>query len=244
MIKTSNDIYIDIGNTLLYTRSSILKRDGSKIVTASPEPAETWVAPINYFHSTQFKNIEVYINGKLISTSDNLSAYRSYIECLLNYSKEAKDGQLSSALFYKDTGNDHDWFDTDVDDIDGNQNTGLHYRFKRTKHSRSFETIGRIHSELFLQNRMIPGGNEIRIRFTRHDPSFSLHSKSTDNSTYIINTDVAMLMVRQCDIAPHIVENHLKTLQRHTLKFPIKKIRMKFFTRVSGRNDLYPNRIL
>ena len=209
MIKTSNDIYIDIGNIILYTRSSILNKDGSKIVTASPEPSETWVAPINYFHSTQFKNIEVYINGTLISTSDNLSAYRSYIECLLNYSKEAKDGQLSSALFYKDDGNDHDWFDTNVADIDETQNTGLHYRFTRTKHSRSFETMGRIHSELFLQNRMIPGGNQMRIRFTRHDPSFSLHSKSTDNSAYIINTDVAMLMVRQCDIAPHIVENHL-----------------------------------
>ena len=85
---------------------------------------------------------------------------------------------------------------------------------------------------------MIPGGNEIWIRFTRHNPSFSLHSKSTDNSAYIINTDAAMLMVRQCDIAPHIIENHLKTLQRDTLKFPINKIRMKFFTRGSGRNDL------
>ena len=240
VIKTSNDVYLDIANTLLYTKSKIPKNDNSELPKAAAGASEeniVYVAPINYFHATQFKNVEVYINGKLISTSDNMSAYRAYIECLLSYSADAKREQLRSAYFYTDDGNDLDWIDTSVDDEDSTEKYGLHQRFERSKHSTSFETLGRVHSEIFAQNRMIPGGNEIRVKFHRNDAAFSLLSKLNEHQ-YAISTDVATLMVRHCNIAPHIVESHTRAVQTRNLKYPIQKITMKFFTRSSGRNDL------
>jgi hypothetical protein len=239
-IKTSSDVYLDLSQTILYTKTRILKSNGntfSKTASTESEPEENYVSPINYFNATQFKNIEVYVNGRLASTSDNLSAYRSYLETLLTYSKNAKDNQLRCGMFYADTGDDLDWFDTAVTDEDETKNMGLTMRFDHSKHSSAFETWGRVHSDLLCQNKFFPGGHEIRIKFQRNDASFSLLSKSASQSC-LISTDTAILMVRHCKIAPHILESHTKALQTKNIKYPIRKIAMQFFTRGSGRNDL------
>lgn len=240
IIKTSGDVYLDIASTLLHTKTRIRKNDNTDITKAASGETESdlsFVAPINYFHATQFKNVEVYLNGRLLTNNDNMSAYRAYIECMLTYSANAKKEQLRCAYFYADDGGNLDWIDEKVDDEDETENLGLHRRYQRSKLSRTFETIGRVHSEIFSQNRMIPGGNEIKVKFYRNDTSFSLFSKSETNQ-YSLSMDMATLMVRHCNIAPHVVENHIKAIQTRNLKYPIRKVVMKFFTRSSGRNDL------
>ena len=246
IIKTGDDVYLDLENTILYTKSRILKRDGTaiaKTTEADAKPA-TLVCPINLFHSTMFRNIEVFINGRLASTNDNLSAYRAYMETLLTYSKEAKTDQLRCALFYEDDGEDLDWIDDeiDADDEADASNCGLYRRFQRTKYSRYFETWGRIHSELFTQSKMLPGGNEVRIKFHRNDPAFCLMSKSNDGS-YLISAEEVVLKVRHCEVAAHIRESHAKALATRKMKFPITKVEMKFFSHGSGRNDLTENNL-
>jgi hypothetical protein len=55
----------------------------------------------NYLHSL-FSQVDVLLNGTLITSSINTYAYRAYIETLLSYGTDAKSSQLTSALFYKD----------------------------------------------------------------------------------------------------------------------------------------------
>ena len=248
VVNVSNDVYLDLENTILFTKSKIKKRDGTEITKQENvmENGEitvnlkdpTIVCPINYFHATQFKNIEVYINGRLVSSSDNMSAYRAFIETLLTYSKEAKEGYLQCGMFYIDDGNDLDLIDDAIDTEDINQtNIGLWNRFQNSKYSRYFETCGKIHTDIFTQNKMLPGGNELRIKFHRNDPSFCLMSKlGTEN--YQIVTDEMVLKIKHCEIAPHIRESHAKALLSRRMKYPMTKVEMKFFTRGSGRNDL------
>ena len=140
-------------------------------------------------------------------------------------------------FFYADTGDDLDWMETTITDENTANNKGLYYRFEKTKHSQTFENWGRIHSELFNQSKLLPGGNELRVKLQRNDPSFSLMCKTNDND-FIISTDTAILMVRHCQISPHIIESHTKALQTRNLKFPINKVEVKFFTKGSGRSDL------
>ena len=249
IVNVSDDIYLDLENTILYIKSKITKRDGTALVkavaadgegavaTASKTP--TLVCPINYFHATQFKNIEVYINGRLVSTSDNMSAYRAYIETLLTYSDESKNGQLQCGLFYNDGGDDLDWLDGHIEDdtLQFVKNTGLWKRFKNTNYSKYFETWGKIHTDIFAQNKMLPGRNEFRIKFHRNDPSFCLMAVDA-NENYQITTDEMVLKMKHCEIAPHIRESHAKALISRRIKYPMTKVEMKFFTRGSGRNDL------
>ena len=46
--------------------------------------------------------VEVFLNNKLVAPSITAYPYRAYIETVLNFSKDAKDSHLTSALFYKD----------------------------------------------------------------------------------------------------------------------------------------------
>ena len=49
-----------------------------------------------------FSQVDVSLNGTLITASTNTYPYRAMIETLLSYGEDAKRTQLTSALFYKD----------------------------------------------------------------------------------------------------------------------------------------------
>lgn len=244
VVRASPDVYLDLQRTVLYMRMRILYQNGSVIQKLSSDDANfpnTMISPINYFHNTQFRNIEVYINGKSVNHPDNMYHYRSYLETTMTFSDEAKDGQLRTAMYYMDRGDDLDWNAEDFTDgeLDEDQikNMGLISRFDKTKFSKTFETFGRIHSEMFVQPKLLPGKHELRIRLHRADPDFSLFGR-TDNQKYAISIDTAVLMIRHCTIAPHIALAHTTALSTKNIKYPVRRVEMKFFTKGSGRGDL------
>ena len=61
------------------------------------------IGPVNLLMYSLFSQIDVALNDKLVSPSTNTYAYRAYLETLLNYEKEAKESQLTSVMWYKDT---------------------------------------------------------------------------------------------------------------------------------------------
>lgn len=239
-IKTDAKSYLDLQNTILYMKWRILKFSNDAIAKVGSSHADypkTLVAPINYIHATAFKNVEVYLNGKPCSHADNLYAYKSYLESLLSFSDEAKSGQLQCAFFYQDEGDDLDSFDEHADDDDSTTNSGLTKRLLTTQFSQPFETFGRIHSEFMIQNKLLPGGCELRIKLHRNEPAFCLLAKN-ETEKYALSIDTAVLMVRHCEVSPHVRESHMKMLQTHNMKFPVRRIEMKFFSRAGGRSDL------
>ena len=60
-----------------------------------------------------------------------------------------------------DSWDDLDWNTEDITDenidIDDIKNIGLFTRFQATKFSKTFETFGRIHSEMFVHPKLLPG---------------------------------------------------------------------------------------
>ena len=49
-----------------------------------------------------FSQIDILLNGTLITHSTNTYPYRDMLETLLSYGEHSKKSQLTSALFYKD----------------------------------------------------------------------------------------------------------------------------------------------
>ena len=90
------DEYIDLSKTILVVEGKI-----SNISSSTAGQAN--VAPINNFLHSLIKQVDVYLNGKQATPAMGTYAYRSYIETLLNYDVSAKNSQLSSALYFKDT---------------------------------------------------------------------------------------------------------------------------------------------
>lgn len=68
--KISPDVYmLDLSKNYIYFTFRILKPDGTncQITNANNVPGGDLVAPINLFAKTFFKQVKIYINGKLIS---------------------------------------------------------------------------------------------------------------------------------------------------------------------------------
>src|SRR4029434_2033153 len=81
-IAGNGEDYIDLNNTLLFTRIKITKPDG----TAIPEGAT--VGLVNYPGCTIYSQVDVSLGDRLISQGSNTYPYRCIIECLMNYDRQ------------------------------------------------------------------------------------------------------------------------------------------------------------
>ncbi len=178
----AGEYYIDPQSIILYTKTRILDEDGDELDEKTSDTDETipdksYVFPINYFHASKFKNVEVYMQNKLISSNDNMYAYKAYLEALLSYNCLTKQEQLQAGGFYKDTDNTDEVSKIKAES-GTTSNTWVISRFAMTSFSSPFETWGKIHSPIFTQEKFIPSNIELRIRFIRADQNFCLMAKN------------------------------------------------------------------
>lgn len=242
-IPPNDKEYFDLQNSFLYMKIRILD-DASEALKAKTSaqdasvPAKSIVFPINYIHATCFKSVEVLMNNKGVSSNDNLYPYRAYLETLLSYGKVSKEEQLAVSMFYRDRFpmDEHSDAVSKAGD-DGSKNTGARARFLRTNFSTPIETIGRVHSEIFSQPKLLIGDVSLTVKFHRADSKFSLMAAEEDKK-YIISIDTAIMFICQKRISQSIREAHLATLQTKNIIYPVRKVQMKFFTRSSNRSDL------
>ena len=96
-IPDAGENYIDLTNTFLHLSVKINAADGANIADAAA------LGPVNLLMHSLFSQVDVALNDKLVSSLTNTYAYRAYLETLLNYGKEAKEFQLTSVMWYKDT---------------------------------------------------------------------------------------------------------------------------------------------
>ena len=97
----------------------------------------------------------------VVTPSSNTYPFRSYVETLLSYGAEAKKTQLISQLWCKDT----------AGHVEGTivnaGNLGLVERGRYLAESRAVDMMGRLHVDLFLQDRFLLNGVDVKIRLVR-----------------------------------------------------------------------------
>ena len=163
LLENTTDKFLDLANTYLKLKLKIVKGDGS-------DTAETDNV-INYILSSLFSQVDINLGGRIVSMSTNTYSYRSIIETLLNFGSDAKQSQLSMAMYMKDQAGR-------LDDVDPARNSGLSERFEHFKGSRTVESYGRIHSDLFNQGRLILNGLPLKIVMHRYKSTFALLAAS------------------------------------------------------------------
>jgi len=117
--------------------------------------------------------VDISLNGTLITSSTNTYAYRAYIETLLSYGIEAKSSQLTSAVFYKDEAGKMDRPNPLAGDV-AHRNTGLASRQMFAAQSREIDMIGRIHADIFFQERYMLNEVNVKIKLVRSHDAFCL----------------------------------------------------------------------
>jgi hypothetical protein len=240
LVVPSSQEYIDPRYTYLYLKCKILE-NGDKEIKAPASgavPAKACVYPVNNIHQSIFKTVEVAIGNKQISEPTVSYPYKAFIETLLSYDLPTINSQLSMQMFYVDDGELDEHSDAvSKSGTDQSSNSGAVYRFTKTKFSKSFETIGRIHSELFTQPKLLLPV-ELRLKFHRKELPFCLMSAADDAQRYSIAIETAVLNVCLRQISPSVREAHQATLLKTPAKYPVRKVDVKYFTRSAGRSDI------
>ena len=91
------DTYTDLSKSKLFLKVRILKADGSRLAETDK------VSPVNLFFHALFKQVDVYFNRTLVSSSGDTYAFKAYLKTLFNSTADEKSTILQSQLFYRDT---------------------------------------------------------------------------------------------------------------------------------------------
>lgn len=228
-ISGAGTSYIDLSQTQLVVRVQIVRANGNAIDNTSH------VAPCNLFLHSLFSEIDVKLNGTLITSSNNTYPYRAYIETLLSYGRDAKKSQLTSALYYKDEGGDAGFEEGDPT-LAAATNKGM---VKRNSFFREGETVpmqGPVHLDLLFQDRYLPSDVGIQLRFVRTKDAFSLMSDA-QNPTFRVKIHECKLLIRKVNISPTVFIEQAKAFEIGNAKYPIRRVVCKSYSVGTGVRD-------
>ena len=103
--KAEKNEMLDIGYTKLQLKMKIVNKDGTALKDTGTGNdlvrANAKVAPINNTLHSIFDNVQVSLNHKVISSSNNMYTYISYLSDLLDKSQEEKDSYMTAQLWYE-----------------------------------------------------------------------------------------------------------------------------------------------
>ena len=214
-VNGSGEDYLDFANTMLYVKVKLTTAVGVDLA------ADAAVGPVNLFLHSLFSQVDISLNGTLITQSTNTYPYRAMLETLLSYGENTKKSQLTSALFYKDQPGTMD--SVDVGDDPDPRNAGFMKRRSIASRSREFDMMGRLHADIFFQDRYMLNEVGLKIKLIRSKNAFCVMGAGKAVITH------ASLFVRKVKIMPSVFLAHAKTLERGTAKYPIRRVVCKTF---------------
>ena len=232
VLSSNNDQYIDLSNVQLYVEAKLKKSDGTDLADTK------YPGPVNNFLHSLFEEVEVSLGDTIVTPATHTYPYRAYLENLISLNSDCKNTQLTTCLWYKD---DHSKMeetscrqkDQNDDPIDGN--SGLQQRGSYTYKSKMVPMVGRLHCDIFSQDRLLLNKVKMRVKLYRTRPSFCV--MSADNQVKV-EISRAILYVRRVDLNPTVFNAHQAVLQRSPAVYPIKRVVVKYFQVPQGSTSI------
>ena len=168
-IPASVSEYIDLSSCYIRVKAKVVKASGDALngpPTTNADPPADNVAPTNLFLHALFSQVDFSMKNTVVTTSNNTYPYKAYIETLLSFGEEAKDSQLTAALWYKDGDN----FQM------GGDNGGFVKRKAMAAVSSMIDMAGKLHVDMMFQDRYILNQVAMKLRLTRSKDVFCLDS--------------------------------------------------------------------
>ena len=158
-----------------------------------------------------------------------------HTETLLSYGEDAKSSHLESELYYKDiTGAIEDM------KADG-ENEGFSERYNYCKNSKAIDMTGRIHHNMFRQDKLLLNKADISITLSRSANEFSLLSST--KKEYKVVFKEAVLLVKRVTASDHTSSAIEKTLEKGRAKCTPDNIQCKDSTVPPGNHSLIEDRL-
>lgn len=224
-VPGSTDTYIDASQIYLYLVCQVVDSSGNALTQGFQ------CAPVNNLLHSIFSQVDVALNNKVITSTENTYPYRAYFETLLNYGDDAKGTHLQASMFVKDDANEFENIDNAVSTTVLTVNNGFVKR--REKISKGeFDLFGRPHLDICFQDKFIIDNVNVNFKFTKAKNEFCLMCK--DSEKFAIKIIDSLLYVRHCKISNAVKLAQAMALEKASLKYPIKRVEVKNFAITKG----------
>ena len=210
VIDGTGDEYMDLYHTYLYVEAKVVLADGS------PLPDDAEVAPVNLTLHSLFKQIDVSLNDRLITSSKATYPYRTYMEKLLSFGHEAKGTHLTCEQWYKDTAGH-------MDATQGVDNKGLAKRKAKASGSKTIDMIGKLHIDLMFGERYLLNNVNIVIKLGRTSDAFVLMADGPNPNYKMVITE-AVLTARKVTLSDTMKEIHIRGLGMKNALYPVRRL--------------------
>jgi hypothetical protein len=120
--------------------------------------------------------------------------------------------------------------DNCVVNVDEGHNEGLTSRAQFTKESKRVDLMGRLHCDLFFQEKLLLNGVSMRIKLTRSKDSFAVMAAADRDNEFKIKIVDAVLRVRKVCVSPVVALAHVKALEHGNVKYAMNRVECKSFT--------------
>ena len=140
-------------------------------------------------------------------------------------------------MFYKDTPGKMDVANPVA--ADDAANKGLKVRYDFTKESHVVDMMRPIRSDIFLEDRLMLNGVNLRIKLNRAKNSFCLMSSAAAQTSKVVITE-AVLFVRKVKLASSIILSHAAALKHSSAKYPVRRIDCKVLSIPRGFSSFNP----
>ena len=267
-VVAGTDEYLDLSKTILVVEGKVVPGTGGELSTGQAS-----IAPVNNFLHSLFRQVDVYFNGKQVTPAMGTYAYRSYLETLLNYDVSAKQSQLSSAMYYKDTAGQMDEAGSLPSSMtiknvtavtsasDGNDatlttenvsipvpetgNQGFAKRHKFIENSKKFTLSGPIFTDVFMSDRLLINMLDLKVVLNRSYNEFCLMDKNsgTKVNPKVELTDV-ILKIRKVKVDQAIRDSTEILLKQTPAIYPVRRVVCKALSIAPGLPNVRLDNIL
>ncbi|EDO39053.1 predicted protein [Nematostella vectensis] len=206
--------YIALEKTQLHFTVQIRKPDGTTL------GADQKVGFVNFPLAALIKQVTLHLNGTLVCSQTDTSAYRGYVGALTSYTQQAQDTALSAGLWARDTPGAMESYD--VMTATG-PNRGFVERATYTPLWVNFGLHGVLHTELFQSDRYLPDGVSIKLKLDLNPDAFVLMSENQNEIVRIVDAQLSLFHVKASPDEEGVV--HSATPK--TVKFPVRPLIIK-----------------
>jgi hypothetical protein len=249
-ISGNGSNYVDLRKTYLHVKAKVVNHDNSplpppRIPDENGELGEpsvlAKVGPVNLWLHSLFSQIDVYLQQKLITSSNSSYFIKAYIDSLLKCCGNVREVNLQSQMYYKDNCDAME----ETDPFSG-MNGGLMLREKYIRESRSVDMEGPLMVDICQCDRYLLNGIEIRIKLWPSKSSLNLMAVNSNFKTII---EEVTLKVCHVTPTPQLLTAHQETLNKKFLAlYPYTKSDVKKFTVGQGsfdftKDDVFQNLI-
>ena len=234
-IPQSTGWYLDWNDSYMVVKVRILDKDANVLRGGEI------VAFENNVIATLFKDVSFQTSQQTKLEGENGNyAYKSYIYCMLNASKAAKQYQLGVTGWMHDTAGQYDTqYVKEVKTADNPPkittafagSKGFETRMKWTDKSNPVQFAGPVYLDLWLQPQHFMDGQDYFVTFKPNTPKFMLHA-NVDTDEYKVDIMDAYLQIRQVNVAADVISGHMEGLKKYNYVCPYNghKIYTKLIT--------------